>query len=157
MRRTWALASGIVLSLSACGTGDIPMEEGSLRPSEYNLALETAHRIQASVVGKFIGATAIASDRHRPPCDRDAECPDTRLVYIRLVWESANFTHGRVGRLSSAPEPSVAETASPPAASNQAMFIAIDPATNEVVARSAGYEASLAASADETLLYGHRP
>ena len=157
MRRMWAVAAGVAFSLSACGTGDISMEEGSLRPSEYNLALETAHRIQAPVVGKFIGATAIASDRHRPPCDRDAECPDRRLVYIRLVWESANFTHGGVGRLSSAPEPSMAETVSHPDASNQAMFIAVDPATNEVVARSAGYEASFAASADETLLYGNRP
>lgn len=157
MRGKLAVASGVLLSLSACGTGDAPADRGSMSPSEFNLAVDTAHRIQGPITGTFIGATAIASDRHRPPCDRDAACPDTRLVYIRLVWKDANFTHSGPRRVFSTGKPSMAATVSQSDAQNQAMFIAVDPEAKDIVAQSAGYDASFAADADETLLYGDRP
>lgn len=122
--------------------GDPSADRGSLTGAEYDLAVDTAEQIQSEVDGTFVGATAIASDQHRPPCDRDAGCPDKRLVYIRLVWNAdASFMHsGEVTR---------------PDGPNKALLIAVDPDTNDIVSRAAAYW-SVAPDPTETLLYGQR-
>lgn len=148
MTRVMALAAATTLlvatSCGGSGDGEPPAaDRGSLTGGEYDLAVDTAKQIQGGVEGTFVGATAISSEQHRPPCDEDAGCPDKRLVYIRLIWNAdANFVHsGPVTR---------------PDGPHKALLIAVDPDTDDIVSRAAAYR-SVAPDAAETLLYGHRP
>jgi hypothetical protein len=133
----------VATSCGGSGDGESPADRGSLTGAEYDLAVDTAEQIQSEVEGNFVGTTAIASEQHRPPCDKDAGCPDKRLVYIRLVWNAdANFVHsGPVTR---------------PDGPHKALLIAVDPDTDDIVSRAAAYW-SVAPDAAETLLYGQRP
>ena len=146
MRSPAAVAAALILLVTAsCGDGDHgeqPAGHGSLTDAEYNVAIDTAKQVQSEVNGTFVGATAIASDQHRPPCDRDADCPDKRLVYIRLVLDAdATFEHsGLVQR---------------PDGQHKALLIAVDAHTDDIVSRAAIYW-SVAPGDSETLLYGHR-
>jgi hypothetical protein len=139
-------AASTLLLPNTCGSteaGEQPPDLGSLTAEEYALAVDTAKQVQGEVDGTFIGATAIASGQHRDPCDKDAGCPDKRLVYLRLVWDAdASFVHsGPVNR---------------PDGPHKALLIAVDPRTQEIAARGASYW-SVAAGESETLLYGHGP
>ena len=156
MRLRVALVVLIVLApLSACGSRNLASgpKYGTLTASEFTLAVDVAHHIQYGVKGTFVGATAIASAQHRTPCDVDANCPDKRLVYIRLVWTHASFTHGAAGRSSNDEEPSGGESGR---SGGQELIAAVDPQTKQVVVQSAGY-GPVTLGADETLLYGKRP
>ncbi len=146
MTRGWALvAASILAAVGACGSGrgNEPLaESGSLTDAEYTLAVNTAAQIQSEVEGTFVGATAIASQQHRPPCDRDAHCPDKRLVYVRLIWDAdADFFHAGPGDRPDGP--------------HKSLLIAVDPDTNDIVARAAAYW-SVAPDDEEALLYGKR-
>jgi hypothetical protein len=139
-------AATTLLVATSCGDSEdgVPaVDRGSLSSVEYDLAVDSAKQIQSEVDGTFLGATAIASEQHRPPCDKDAGCPDKRLVYIRLVWDAdASFVHsGPVTR---------------PDGPHKALLIAVDPDTHDIVSRAAAYW-SVAPDAAETLLYGQRP
>jgi hypothetical protein len=146
VKRGLALAAAaVLLAANACGSGDDeepPADRGSLTDAEYDLAVDTAKQIQSEVEGTFVGATAIASEQRRPPCDKDAGCPDKRLVYVRLVWNAdANFEHsGPVNR---------------PDGPHKALLVAVDPFTDDIVSRAASYW-SVAPDEAETLLYGQR-
>lgn len=140
-----AVAATMLLSTTSCAgsdEGEASANHGSLTDAEYSLAVDTAKQIQSEVDGTFVGATAIASDQHRPPCDKDAGCPDSRLVYVRLVWDAdAGFEHAGPVQHRDGP--------------NKALLIAVDPETDDIVARGAIYW-SVAPERSETLLYGTR-
>jgi len=115
---------------------------GSLSSEEFSRAVEAAKKVQSTVRGTFVGATATAVDE--PDQDLDQGCPDERLVHIRLVWMAdANFDHGGVpGAQHDGPR--------------KAALVTMDAATGQVCAQGAQYR-NVGARADEVLLYGSRP
>jgi hypothetical protein len=145
--RVMALAAATMLLVAtSCGDsedGEPAADRGSLSSAEYELAVDSAKEIQSEVDGTFVGATGIASQQHRPPCDKDAGCPDKRLVYVRLVWKAdASFVHS--GPVTQPDGP------------HKALLIAVDPDTDDIVSRAAAYW-SVEPDAAEALLYGQRP
>lgn len=141
-----------VLALAGCQNGDSDpvakdpaqrhsLEQGGLTDEEADLAVDAAQKVQATVTGTFIGATALAVPG--PDSDAKSDCPNTRLIRIRLVWNAdANFNH-------SGPE------GEPPDGPRKALLLTMDAAIGEVCQQGAAYR-DVDPPAEETLLYGKR-
>lgn len=116
----------------------------SLSPDEFRLANEIAHDRQGGVKGTFIGATAVAAEAGELPGAKDLDCPDGRLIRIRLVWDAdASDVHGGpIGQAADGPRKAVLEY--------------VVAGTGEVCGESALYR-DAGAGENETLLYGSWP
>jgi hypothetical protein len=133
----------LATALAGCGGGSLTPSEtsttagsapnslhrGELSARDIAIATRAAKDEQRRIIGRFVGATA----REQRP----------GLLRVRLVWDSANFTHGGL-------------PGGPPDGPRQALLFRVRIADGHVSGLGARYR-DVGADSDETLLYGRWP